>query len=230
MKHQNDNKINLTAVLTKVSQQDREWLNGHKGAVIWLTGLPASGKSTLAVLLEETLHKRQVQSFALDGDNIRSGLSSDLDFTTEGRIENIRRVGELSKLFCEAGLIVITAFISPFRKKREFVRSLFPAGKFIEVFVDCPLAECERRDPKGHYQKAKCGEIPFFTGVSLPYESPTAPEIHLDTQKMGPELCVEIVLNYLIEKELIPSMSTVNRKNGLLEQNHLRQGEEASSA
>lgn len=180
-----------------VTKADRERISGHKACTIWMTGLPASGKSTVAVALEKALWDRGIQSFVLDGDNIRHGLNKDLGFSPDDRVENIRRIGEVAKLFTSAGVINITAFISPYRADRDLARALVEAGEFIEVFVDCPVEECERRDPKGHYKKARAGEIREFTGVSAPYEAPSLPEITVHTARSSEAECVQVILEYL---------------------------------
>ena len=187
----------------KVSEIQREKYYGHKAAIIWLTGLPASGKTTIAVELEYRLFQKQIKTFVIDGDNLRQGLSGDLGFALADRVENIRRAGEVAKLFFDAGLIIIASLISPLRTSRDEVRDLIPQGKFIEVFVDCPLAECEQRDPKGLYAMARKGEIPFFTGISAPYEIPLHPEIHLQTRELSVEECTENIMAYLKRKEFI---------------------------
>ena len=168
-----------------------------KGLVIWFTGLPASGKSTISLALEQELNKRGLRTFILDGDKIRRGLCADLGFSAEDRKENIRRISEVAKLFCQAGVIAVVAFISPYREDRDRVRSILPAEKFIEVFIDCPLSECEKRDPKGMYKKARTGEIQHFTGISDPYEAPINPEIHLKTNSRTVAQCVDEIINYL---------------------------------
>jgi len=168
---------------SKISTKERETLNKHKGICIWFTGLSGSGKSTIANAVEEKLFEMGVHTFILDGDNIRHGLNSDLDFSADDRKENIRRLGEVVKLFVDAGIVVLTAFISPFRNDRNKVRSLLPKGKFIEVFVDCDLETCEERDPKGLYKKAREGELKDFTGISSPYEEPLNPEIIIENGK-----------------------------------------------
>jgi len=180
-----------------VNQADRETITGHRACTIWMTGLPASGKSTLAVALEKALWDRGVHAFVLDGDNVRHGLNKDLGFSPEDRNENIRRIGEVAKLFTTAGVINITAFISPYRADRDQARKLMTDGEFLEVFVDCTLEECERRDPKGHYKKARAGEIREFTGVSAPYEPPLQPEIVVHTDRENESDCVRAILNYL---------------------------------
>ena len=187
-----------------VTKADREAITGHKACTIWMTGLPASGKSTLAVALEKTLWARAVHSYVLDGDNIRHGLNKDLGFSPEDRNENIRRIGEVAKLFTTAGVINITAFISPYRRDRDQARQLMAAGEFIEVYVECALDECERRDPKGHYKKARAGEIPEFTGISAPYESPLQPELVVHTDQGTLEECVQQILQYLEANGYVP--------------------------
>jgi adenylylsulfate kinase len=186
-----------------VTREERERLAGHKGCTIWLTGLSASGKSTIANLLDSTLADRGVRSFILDGDNVRHGLNKDLGFSPEDRTENIRRIGEVAKLFTEAGVIVVTAFISPYRADRDQVRKIMKAGDFIEVFVDAPLSVCERRDPKGLYKKARAGEVKEFTGISAPYEEPERPELVLDSGKHSAEGCTEQLLGFLIDRGYI---------------------------
>ena len=186
-----------------VSREERERLNGHQGCVVWFTGLSGCGKSTVANLVDRTLHTVGVHSFVLDGDNVRHGLCSDLGFSDDDREENIRRVGEVCKLFADAGLIVMSAFISPFTSDRRMVRKLFPAGEFIEVFMDTPLETCEERDPKGLYRKARSGEIKHFTGIDSPYEIPSHPELRLDTSTMSVEACVDTLIAYLLERHLI---------------------------
>lgn len=185
---------------SEISKPDRENRNGHRAVCIWLTGLPCSGKSTIAVELQNMLFKKGCQVFVLDGDNIRHGLNKDLGFSSEDRAENIRRIGEVAKLFTEAGLIVITAFISPYKKDRENVRSIFNTGDFIEVFVKTDLAICEKRDTKGLYNRARQGEIKEFTGISAPYEEPLRPELILDTGCSIKEECAWSILTYLVKK------------------------------
>jgi len=162
---------------------------------IWFTGMPASGKSTIANLLEKRLHGQGRHTYLLDGDNIRHGLSRDLGFTDADRVENIRRVAEVARLMVDAGLIVLVSFISPFRAERRMARSLFEAGEFIEVFVDAPLEVCERRDPKGLYAKARRGELRNFTGIDSPYEPPGAPEVHVRTGDMDAAACVQRIID-----------------------------------
>lgn len=187
----------------RVKREDRERLLGQKGVVIWFTGLSGSGKSTLAYAVEEKLHKMGYLTYVLDGDNIRHGLNSDLGFSPEDREENIRRVGEVAKLFADAGVIVMTAFISPYRKDRRRARRLMDEGRFVEVYCKCGLEVCERRDPKGLYKKAKAGEIDEFTGVSAPYEEPERPEIVVETDKQSVEECVEKIIQYLKTNNLL---------------------------
>lgn len=181
----------------RVSQKDREKIKGHKSCVIWFTGLPSSGKSTVAHELEYTLNKKGMHTYVLDGDNIRHGLNKNLGFSKEDRKENIRRIGEIAKLFVDTGIVTIAAFISPFREDRETVRNLVKTGEFIEVYTKCPISVCKERDPKKLYEKAMAGEIKEFTGVSHPYEEPFNPEILLETDKLSVEECVGRILVYL---------------------------------
>lgn len=181
----------------KVSKKDRENINGHQSCILWFTGLPSSGKSTIANKLEEILHKNGVRTYVLDGDNVRHGLNRDLGFTIEDRKENIRRIGEVAKLFIDAGILTLTAFISPFRKDRETVRKLVKEGEFIEIHAKCSLETCKRRDPKGLYKKAMAGEIKDFTGISQPYEEPVDPEIVIETDKLSVDESVNKILAYL---------------------------------
>ena len=186
-----------------VYRKDREEMNGHKSTIIWFTGLSGAGKSTLAHALEDTLHKNKIRTFVLDGDNIRQGLCKDLGFSDDDRTENIRRIGEVSKLMMEAGVIVMTAFISPFIKDRNIVRELVAEDEFIEVYCDAPLDVCESRDTKGLYKKARAGEIAEFTGISSPYEAPEDPEIIIKSGQDSVESCVVTILNYLKEKGIV---------------------------
>ena len=192
-----------------VSREDREARRGHRGCVLWFTGLSASGKSTLAQSVEERLFDEGYFTYVLDGDNMRHGLSSDLGFSPDDRTENIRRVGEVAKLFAEAGAIVATAFISPYRQDRDRVRRLMtrPAD-FIEVFVSCPLDVCERRDPKGLYHRARAGEIRDFTGIDAPYEAPENPELIVETQDREVDECVAQILDHLRRNGYIRAVST----------------------
>ena len=187
-----------------VTRADREELNGHRGCTVWLTGLSGSGKSTIAVALEKQLWGRGVRAYILDGDNIRHGLNKNLGFSPADRTENIRRIGEVARLFTDAGLVALTAFISPYRADRDQVRAIMQAGDFIEVFVDCPVETCEARDVKGLYKKARAGEIPEFTGISAPYEEPLKPELTLKTASLSVEQSVEQILKYLAGRNFIP--------------------------
>src|SRR5437867_3386644 len=186
-----------------VTRADREQVNGHRGCIIWLTGLSGSGKSTIAVELEKRLWDRGMRAFILDGDNIRHGLNKNLGFSPADRTENIRRIGEVAKLFVEAGMVAITAFISPYRADRDQVRALVGPDDFVEVFVDCPLEVCEQRDVKGLYEKARAGKIPEFTGISAPYEAPLRPEVTLRTHEQPPEASATQVLDYLVARGLV---------------------------
>ena len=186
-----------------VTKADREAVTGHKACTIWMTGLPASGKSTLAVALEQALWDRGVHSYVLDGDNIRHGLNKDLGFSPEARAENIRRIGEVAKLFTNAGVINVTAFISPYRADRDQARKIMEQGEFLEVFVDCPVEVCEQRDPKGHYRKARAGEMKEFTGISAPYEPPLSPDLKLDTAEQSITACVRRLEGLLREHKII---------------------------
>ncbi len=186
-----------------ITRARREKLNGHRSVVLWFTGLSGSGKSTLAHAIEERLYDMGCRTFVLDGDNVRHGLCSDLGFSPKDRTENIRRIGEMVKLFTEAGIIAMTAFISPYKRDREWVRSLIGKEKFIEVYCDCSLEICEKRDEKGLYARAKRGEIQEFTGISAPYETPENPELHFKTGEMTLGECVDTVIKYLLDRKLI---------------------------
>lgn len=183
-----------------ILKKERSSQKSQKPCILWLTGLSGSGKSTIANALETKLYEMGKHTYVLDGDNIRHGLNKDLGFSDSDRVENIRRIGEVSKLFVDAGLIVISAFISPFHSDRQIVRDLVESGEFIEVFIDTPLEICEQRDPKGLYQKARRGEIPTFTGISSPYEVPHEPEIHLQTVDHSVEESVNNIIQYLNTK------------------------------
>ncbi|NDF13435.1 MAG: adenylyl-sulfate kinase [Proteobacteria bacterium] len=185
---------NIKWLDTSVSREQRESLNGHRGAVLWFTGLSGSGKSTLSNAVEQRLYEFGYRTFLLDGDNIRHGLCKDLGFSHEDRTENIRRIGEVAKLFVDAGVVVLAAFISPYRSDREIVRSIMRPGDFNEVYCQCPLEVCEQRDLKGLYKKARAGEISNFTGISAPYEAPLAPEVAVNTAEDNLGTCVERVL------------------------------------
>ena len=180
-----------------VTRERREALNKHRGAILWFTGLSGAGKSTLAHAVEEHLHQIGCRTFVLDGDNVRHGLCGDLGFSAADRVENIRRVGELAKLFMEAGIIVLTAFISPFREDRDKVRAMVNAGEFLEIYCQCPIEVCEQRDVKGLYKKARAGEISQFTGISSPYETPECPELIVNTSQGDLKDCVQQVFKAL---------------------------------
>jgi adenylylsulfate kinase len=186
-----------------ISKEDRRQKNNHHSCILWFTGLSASGKSTIANEIAKALYHLNVQQYVLDGDNIRHGLNKDLGFTDFDRTENIRRIGEVAKLFVDNGQIVLTAFISPFIADRNIVRSLVEQDEFIEVYVECSVETCESRDPKGLYKKAKNGEIQNFTGISSPYEAPVNPEITLNTDKQSVQECVETILQFLKSKNYI---------------------------
>lgn len=197
MNNMKQKATNITWHEGDVTKEDREKLLGQKGVVIWFTGLSGSGKSTLAVEVEKKLFTQGRACYRLDGDNVRHGINKDLGFSDEDRTENIRRIGEVAKLFADAGIIVMTSFISPFRADRDIVRALLPEGEFIEAYVQCSLEECERRDPKGLYKKARAGEIPDFTGIDSAYEEPMDPEIVVATDKMGIEEATDFLLKEL---------------------------------
>lgn len=200
MNIKNSDTVWHTATITR---QHRQKQNNHKSIVLWFTGLPSSGKSTTAHMVEEKLHEIGCRTFVIDGDNVRHGLCSDLGFTKEDRTENIRRIGEVSKLLIEAGLIAITAFISPFRSDRQKVRDLLSQENFIEIYCRCPVEICEKRDPKGHYRSAREGKIKEFTGLSSPYEEPENPEVVIDTHLMSAGECSEKIINFLIDKAIV---------------------------
>ena len=193
---------NITRSEGLIDAEARNLRSGHGSCTVWFTGLSGSGKSTLALALEAELHSRKVGSYVLDGDNIRFGLNRDLGFSAADRTENIRRVGEVARLFCDSGLIVLTAFISPYLRDRELVRSLHTPSTFLEVYLNTPLEECERRDEKGLYRKARNGEIEEFTGISAPYEPPVDPELVVDTRRPLKE-CVNEVLAMLSSRRTI---------------------------
>jgi adenylylsulfate kinase len=187
-----------------VTRADREKINGHKAATVWLTGLSGSGKSTIAVDLEKRLWERGIRAYILDGDNIRHGLNKNLGFSPADRTENIRRIGEVAKLFTEAGVMALTAFISPYRADRDQVRAIMAAGDFVEVHVDCPVEVCEQRDVKGLYKKARAGEIKEFTGISAPYEAPEKPELTINTAGQSVEESSKQILAYLEKQGIVP--------------------------
>lgn len=184
----------------KITKDDRVKLLRQKGVTIWLTGLSGSGKSTIAVELEHALIENKHQAYILDGDNIRHGLNKNLGFSPEDRTENIRRIGEVAKLFTDANIITITAFISPYRQDRDNVRKLLKDGEFIEVYIKCPIDVCEQRDTKGLYKKARAGEVKEFTGISAPYEEPLNPELTIDTSTMTVDESTRAVIQYLEQK------------------------------
>ncbi len=197
---------NITWHASEVTKDERLQRNQHKSAVIWFTGLSGSGKSTISVELEKALFNHQIHTYRLDGDNVRHGLNRNLGFSPEDRKENIRRIGQVSKLMVDAGLITVTAFISPYKSDREAVRQLLDTDDFIEVYTQCSLSECENRDPKGLYKKVRNGEIAEFTGVNAPYEAPTQPEIVLDTETLSVEASVSKIMDYLQQHQYIDSI------------------------
>ena len=204
MSRNSDNKNQNTRWFEPtIKRSHREVLNKHKGMILWFTGLSGSGKSTLANALEEKLYSLNMKTYVLDGDNVRKGLCNDLGFSEKDRVENIRRIGEVSNLMMDAGLIVMSAFISPFRSDRRIVRKLVKKDHFIEIFVDAPLDVCESRDVKGLYKKARTGEIKDFTGVSSPYERPEKAELTINTDDNSIENCIEMILDYLKNKDII---------------------------
>jgi len=188
--------------LGSVKRKNSESLNGHSSFILWFTGLPSSGKSTIANAVENILHNKGCRTIVLDGDNVRHGLCGDLEFTEADRQENIRRIGEVSKLFLDAGVIVLAAFISPFMEDRKNVRKLFKKDEFIEIFVNCPSEICEKRDPKGLYEKARKGEILNFTGVSAPYEIPIKADIEVKTEELSIEESAEKIIRFLVKRRL----------------------------
>lgn len=187
----------------KISRRQRARIKQQRPCLLWFTGLSGSGKSTIANALDVALFERGYHTFLLDGDNVRLGLNKDLGFSDADRVENIRRIGEVSKLFTDAGLIVMSAFISPFASDRQMVRNLFSSGEFVEVYMETPLEVCEHRDPKGLYRKARAGEIRHFTGIDSPYEPPLEPEIRLDTSKMSIEECIATLMAYMHGRNLL---------------------------
>ena len=191
---------NITWHEGSVSRQEREQLLGQKGVTVWMTGLSASGKSTIACILEQMLLHQKKHAYRLDGDNIRHGLNKNLGFSAEDRAENIRRIGEVAKLFTDAGVIAITSFISPYKKDRDAVRASMKPGEFVEVYVQVSLEAAEKRDPKGLYKKARAGEIKGFTGIDDPYEAPPSPEILIETEEVKPEDAAKQILTYLDQR------------------------------
>ncbi len=202
---------NITIHTHKISKSDRASQKNQRPCLVWFTGLSGSGKSTIAGALDERLFEGGYHGYIMDGDNVRYGLNKDLGLSNEDRRENIRRIGEMSRLFVDAGLITICAFISPFTEDRRQVRALFKAGEFIEIYIKTPLAVCEKRDPKGLYKKARRGEITNFTGMDGIYEPPQSPELVVDTATMNPDECAQIIFDYLLRHELI----TANRISSL---------------
>ncbi|MDS3996893.1 adenylyl-sulfate kinase [Staphylococcus capitis] len=194
---------NITWHDSEVTKEERQNRNGHKSAVIWFTGLSGSGKSTVSVALEKALFNEGKQTYRLDGDNVRHGLNKNLGFSPEDRTENIRRIGEVAKLMVDAGSITVTAFISPYKQDRDNVRAILKDDEFIEVYTKCSVEECENRDPKVLYKKARSGEIPEFTGISAPYEAPDHPEIILDTEHESIDQSVDRVIQYLKQHQYI---------------------------
>lgn len=197
------NGKNLVWHHATVTRTRRELLNSHKSVILWFTGLPTSGKSTIAHAAEEELHRMGCRTFVFDGDNVRHGLCSDLGFSAADRTENIRRIGEMAKLFIEAGVIALTAFVSPFKADRDRVRALAGEGDFFEIYCKCPVEICEQRDVKGHYKKARQGAIKDFTGVSSPYEQPETPELVLETANCTVKECVGKVLDLLVAQGVV---------------------------
>jgi adenylylsulfate kinase len=194
---------NVTWHQATVTRERRESQNGHRSVILWFTGLSGAGKSTLAHAVEERLHQMGCRTFVCDGDNVRHGLNKNLGFSKDDRRENIRRIGEMSKLFIEAGVITLTAFISPYQEDREMVRSLVRENDFIEIYCDCTLEICEHRDVKGLYAKARKGEIAEFTGISAPYEVPVKPQLVVNTATASVDECVEVIIGYLRETGVI---------------------------
>lgn len=189
----------------EIKKEDRRKLNGHGSSILWFTGLPSSGKSTLANEVEKRLTENRIRTYILDGDNIRTGLCKDLGFSEEDRAENIRRIGEVSRLFVDAGVVVLSAFVSPYRRDRDAIRDLVEDGEFTEIFVKCPVEECEKRDVKGLYKKAREGIIKGFTGIDDPYEEPVNPEITVETNKSSISECADKIMDFLKERKLIDS-------------------------
>ena len=189
-----------------VGREEREGMLGQTGCLVWLTGLPSSGKSTVAFTAEHALVARGRLAYVLDGDNIRHGLNKNLGFSAEDRAENIRRIGEVGKLFADGGVITLASFVSPYREDRDGVRALMGDDEFLEVFIDTPVELCEQRDPKGLYKKARSGEIPEFTGINSPYESPECPELTLKTNELSVQQCLEKLISYLEDLQILISI------------------------
>lgn len=201
---------------TEVCKSSRNRLNNHQSSIIWFTGLSGSGKSTVANALEKRLHELSIRTYILDGDNVRHGLNGDLSFSSDDRKENIRRIGEVSRLFIDAGVMVLSSFISPFNDDRNFVRKLVNQDEFIEIYIKCPLEICENRDVKGLYSKARKGEIKHFTGIDSPYEEPVDPELTLDTSELSVDESVTKIINYLACRSFIEINNNVPRKYSLV--------------
>ncbi|MGG0590128.1 adenylyl-sulfate kinase [Priestia megaterium] len=194
---------NITWHDAGITKEERREQNNHHSFVLWFTGLSGSGKSTVANAVAKALFDKNIRNYVLDGDNVRFGLNKNLGFSAEDRTENIRRIGEVSKLFVDSGQVVLTAFISPFQEDRAQVRETLEGNEFLEVYVECPLEECEKRDPKGLYKKARSGEIRDFTGIDSPYESPANPELTINTSTQSVEECVQTVIEYLANRKFI---------------------------
>ncbi|WP_417608012.1 adenylyl-sulfate kinase [Owenweeksia hongkongensis] len=193
-------KLHIIPHNHQITDEDRHRMKGHDSFVIWFIGLSGSGKSTLASALEKELYQRGMHTYILDGDNVRSGLNKDLDFSEASRKENIRRIGEVAKLMVDAGVLTITAFISPFEEERQLVKNMLGANRYVEVYVDCPLEECEKRDVKGLYQKARNGEISNFTGISSPFEIPKNPDLSVPTHQVSIEEGVAMIMKTIEQK------------------------------
>jgi adenylylsulfate kinase len=191
---------NITVHNYFISKKDRILMNGHQSFLIWFTGLSGSGKSTIANKVEYALHNRNIRTYALDGDNIRKGINNDLGFSPGDRSENIRRIGEISKLFIDAGVVVLAAFVSPYKKDREAVKSIVGKNNFVEVYINTSLEECEKRDVKGLYKKARRGEIKDFTGINAPYEAPESPDIEIKTEQFNIDQSVSKIMDYIRQK------------------------------
>lgn len=194
---------NITWHDSSITKEDRRKQNNHSSFVLWFTGLSGSGKSTIANALSKELYERSIRNYVLDGDNIRNGLNRDLSFSYNDRTENIRRISEVSKLFVDNGTVVLTAFISPFLQDRQKAKEIVSEEEFLEIFVSCPIEECEKRDPKGLYSKARKGEIPDFTGIDSPYEEPVSPDLTIHTDEQSVMESVEIIINHLKNRKLI---------------------------
>lgn len=202
---------------TDITKERRNQLNKQESAILWFTGLSGSGKSTIANAVEEYLHRHSIRTYILDGDNVRHGLNGDLGFSDHDRKENIRRIGEVSKLFIDAGVMVLTSFISPFIEDRSFVRNIVHEHEFIEIYIKCPIELCEERDVKGLYKKARKGEIKCFTGIDSPYEKPLNPEITIDSSKLNIDDSVAEIVNYLVRKNYIKLNRRENIKRTLID-------------